>query len=68
MRTRTSWRNQDILWRALGGKLPTVPKRDDVAFYSRILERTDICAKERRHYERAIQRAKFKALRKAVKP
>ena len=27
MRTRRSPRNQEILWRALGGSLPTPPKR-----------------------------------------
>jgi len=49
MRTRTSWRNQDRLWKSLGGKTPppkgeSVPRCWDCRYYPRGGRVRGICA------------------------
>ena len=60
MRTRRSPRNQERLWRELGGKKPAPAKRDEVADLESILARGEMNKRTRGQLERALQRAKFK--------
>lgn len=65
MRTRRSPRNQERLWRALGGEAPAKPAaRDRVAVVEEMLLREDLGPKLRRQLERELQREKIKRARR----
>ena len=61
MRTRTSPRNQEILWRALGGPTAQPVKVDPVAAAERALAQPFLSPRTRRMFERDLVRAKHKA-------
>ena len=61
MRTRRSPRNQEILWRALGGEAPKPVKVDEVAMLTRFLADPFISPRARRKAERDIDVAKKRA-------
>jgi len=72
MRTRTSPRNQDILWRELGGPKPKPAKRDEVEIIEAILADGDsgarfITKRTRGQLERSLQRAKIRRATKAAR-
>ncbi len=67
MRTRRSPRNQEILWRELGGKRPELPPVDEVAALERILAGDGLRIKTRRQLERDLARAKVRRLKKDIR-
>ena len=64
MRTRRSPRNQEILWRSLGGHRPVRPKADDVAVIEAILGDINLAKRHRAAFERDLQRAKIRRAKK----
>ena len=66
MRTRRSPRNQEILWRALGGPKPAPVVVDEVAAAERALAQPFLSPRTRRMIERDLIRAKQRAVARAV--
>jgi hypothetical protein len=62
MRTRRSWRNQDRLWKALGGPQPKPTELDPVALAERTLANCE--GRHRAWFEQQLRNAKFAALMK----
>lgn len=68
MKTRRSPRNQEILWRELGGKQPKVPKIDPIVAIEHALTQPFLSPRTRRMLERDLARAKQRAaIAKAIK-
>ncbi len=61
MRTRTSPRNQEILWKALGDPRPVAVKVDPIAAAERALQQPFLSPRTRRMLERDLIRAKQRA-------
>lgn len=64
MRTRRSPRNQDRLWRALGGQPPrpvVTVTLDPVLIIESILAKPGLSARTRQGFERDLKRAKHRA-------
>lgn len=61
MRTRRSPRNQEILWKALGGPKTEPVKVDPIAAAERALADPFLSPRTRRMFERDILRAKQRA-------
>jgi len=61
MKTRRSPRNQEILWRALGGQRPTAQEIDPIASIERSMSQPFLSPKTRRMLERDLASAKHRA-------
>lgn len=64
MRTRRSPRNQERLWRELGGDVPAPAPRDPIASIEESLKLTTLNPRTRRQLERELQREKIKRARR----
>lgn len=69
MQTRTSLRNQRILWKALGGKPAPKPQGDEIASLKRILANPNMSRRDRAWFERGLKRAEARLVaEKALSP
>ena len=60
MKTRRSWRNQDRLWRALGGPIESL-KPITVESIERMLQTPGLTSRTKRQLERDMNRARIRA-------
>lgn len=57
MKTRRSWRNQNRLWRELGGPLPDKQKPvDSVVIAQRMISDPFTSPRDKRHYRRILDK------------